>query len=161
MLFRSYSAVGTAVTFSAFGVLKKGSLGADTLIAIESIVGSTLLGDTIDLTAASTVSATTTDTNLNTGKVVINGTAAPLPLSLTVSGFESVIGSSLPDTMTGNGATNSLSGGAGNDTISAGDGDDVLTGGTGKDLLAGGIGNDKFIYPSVADSLLEIGRAHV
>jgi Ca2+-binding RTX toxin-like protein len=48
--------------------------------------------------------------------VTVNGSPAPLPLSVTVQGFENVIGSNFADSITGNSANNSLSGGAGNDS---------------------------------------------
>jgi Ca2+-binding RTX toxin-like protein len=59
---------------------------------------------------------TGTTTNLTTGLVTVNGSPAPLPLSVTVQGFENVIGSNFADSITGNAANNSLSGGAGNDS---------------------------------------------
>jgi serralysin len=85
----SYNSLGSVVTLGAFGLLNKGALGSDTLVGIESIIGSSLLGDTIDHSGASVAPATGTVTNLTTGSVTINGTA-PLPLTFTVSQFENV-----------------------------------------------------------------------
>jgi Ca2+-binding RTX toxin-like protein len=94
------------------------------------------LGDTVDHSGASVAPATGTVTNLTTGVVTVNGTAAPLPLTFNVSQFENVIGSGFADTITGNAANNSLVGGAGNDTISGGAGDDTINGETGTDTAS-------------------------
>jgi Ca2+-binding RTX toxin-like protein len=142
----NYSSLGGLVTLGAFGLLNKGGLGIDNLIGIETIVGSSLLGDTVDHSAASSsggVVVSGTNTNLTTGVVTVNGTGAPLPLSFTVQQFENVIGSNFNDTIIGNTANNSLTGGAGNDTISGLGGSDSLTGGFGRDV---------FLYTSVTES---------
>ena len=122
-----YNALGSVVSLGAFGVLRKGALGTDSLIGIETIIGSSLLGDTVDHSGASVAPATGTVTNLTTGVVTVNGTAAPLPLTFNVSQFENVIGSGFADTITGNAASNSLVGGAGNDTLTL-NGNDTLIG---------------------------------
>jgi Ca2+-binding RTX toxin-like protein len=149
-----YSALGTVVVLGAFGALNKGSLGADALVSIESIVGSGLLGDTIDLSGASIAPATGTTTNLATGSVTVSGSALPLPLAFAVSQFENVAGSALADVITGNAFANVLQGGVGDDVIDAADGVDTLVGGLGKDVLKGGAGNDLFQYASLAESTL-------
>ncbi|MEB3316883.1 MAG: calcium-binding protein [Cyanobacteriota bacterium] len=149
----NYSALEGVVSLGAFGVLSKGTLGTDSLIGVETIVGSSLLGDTVNHSGA-TDPATGTITNLTTGLVTVNGTIAPLPLSFTVSQFENVIGSGNADSITGNIANNILSGGAGNDTIVSGAGVDTLNGGTGKDQLTASGGNDTYVYTSLSDSLL-------
>jgi serralysin len=149
----NYSSLGQVVTLGALGSLKKGTAGTDTLIGIETIVGSTRIGDTVDLSGASAAPATGTVTNLTTGVVVVNGTA-PLPLTFSVSQFENVIGSGFADSITGNKANNSLSGGLGNDTIDGGVGADTITGGGGADQLTGSLGKDVFVYTALTDSLL-------
>ena len=137
----NYSQIGSTVTLSAQGVLNKGPLlGTDTLIGIERIIGSNLLGDTVDLSGA-IAPATTTSANLTTGVVSINGPSGVLlingtPLSFTVSQFENVTGSSLADTITGNSSNNILLGGNGNDTFVGSAGSDILNGGTGTDDAA-------------------------
>jgi Ca2+-binding RTX toxin-like protein len=83
----------------------------------------------------------------------VNGTAAPLPLTFTVSQFENVIGSSFADTITGNSTNNSLNGGAGNDSLDGGAGNDTLIGGDGNDILIGGAGNDILIGGAGNDTL--------
>ena len=149
----NYSALSNVVTLGAFGVLNKGALGTDTLIAVESIVGSSLLGDTVDHSGASVAPATGTVTNLTTGVVKVNGTDAPLPLTFTVSQFENVIGSSFADTITGNSTNNSLNGGAGNDSLDGGAGNDTLIGGDGNDILIGGAGADKFRFNFLSEKV--------
>ncbi|BAG02121.1 hypothetical protein MAE_22990 [Microcystis aeruginosa NIES-843] len=149
----NYSALSNVVTLGAFGVLNKGALGTDTLIAVESIVGSSLLGDTVDHSGASVALATGRVTNLATGVVTVNGTAAPLPLTFQVSQFENVIGSSFADTITGNSDNNILNGGAGNDSINGGAGNDSINGGAGNDSINGGAGNDTLIGGAGNDTL--------
>jgi serralysin len=131
-----YSGIGSIVTLSAFGVLNKGSLGSDLLVSVEEIVGSNILGDVIDLGGATTPAATSTEVNLGLGRVTINGSSLPLPLSFTVSLFENVRGSNLVDLITGNAANNSLSGASGNDTIDGGAGNDTINGGSGIDTAS-------------------------
>ena len=133
----SYNSLGNTVTLGAFGVLNKGALGTDSLVGIETVVGSSLLGDTVDHSGAVSgggVTVTGTTTNLTTGVVTVNGSGAPLPLTFNVQQFENVIGSNFNDSITGNAAANSLNGGLGSDT------------------LTGGLGIDSFVYRSIADS---------
>ncbi|MCX5957113.1 MAG: calcium-binding protein, partial [Cyanobacteria bacterium] len=96
----NYSTLTSVVTLSAFGVLTKGALGTDTLTGVETIIGSSLLGDTLNLSGASAAPATGTVANLGTGVVIVNG-GAPLPLTFSVSQFENVIGSGFADSITG------------------------------------------------------------
>ena len=111
-----YSGLGGAVRLGAFGVLTKGALGTDRLVGIETIIGSSGTGDTIDHSGA-VAPALGTATDLRTGAVSVFGSAAPLPLSFTVKQFEHVIGSSFADTIAGNAGANTLNGGAGIDTL--------------------------------------------
>ena len=122
-----YSAIGTVVTLGAFGALKKG-IFTDKLISIETVIGSSLLGDTIDHSAAVTgggFTVTGTTTDLNTGFARVNGSPFPLPLQIKIQNFENVIGSIYSDSITGNDSNNSLNGGAGADTMAGGKGDDT------------------------------------
>ncbi|MEB3259180.1 MAG: calcium-binding protein [Cyanobacteriota bacterium] len=128
----NYSSLTTVVRLGAFGALSKGSQGTDTLINIETIVGSSLQGDTVDHSGASSFPATGTVTNLSTGNVTVNG-SAPLPLSFNVRQFENVVGSAFADTIIGNGDNN------------------ILTGGRGNDVLTGGAGRDRFRFLNLAD----------
>jgi Ca2+-binding RTX toxin-like protein len=139
-------------------VLNKGALGIDSLVGIETVVGSVLLGDTVDHSAAFSsggVIVSGTNTNLTTGLVTVNGTGVPLPLSFTVQQFENVIGSNFNDTIIGNTANNSLNGGAGNDTISGLGGSDTIDGGSGIDTLTGGAGIDPGGRTAQLDSALK------
>lgn len=56
--------------------------------------------------------------------------------------IENIIGSLLPDLMSGNAVDNVLSGGGGNDWLEGKAGNDTLNGGTGDDKLEGEFGND-------------------
>jgi Ca2+-binding RTX toxin-like protein len=145
----NYSSLGRVVTLGAFGVLNKGASGIDSLVGIETIIGSNLLGDTIDHSGASVAPATGTVTNLTTGVVTVNG-STPLPLSFRVAQFENVIGSAFADSITGDAGNNSLNGGAGADTLDGGAGNDTLIGGAGSDVLNGGAGNDRFRFINLA-----------
>ena len=68
----------------------------------------------------------------------------------TLTGIESVTGSSYNDTLVGDGGVNMLSGGAGDDILRGGAGNDTLDGGTGNDTLDGGAGMDTATYSSAA-----------
>ena len=134
-----YGALGTVVTLGAFGALNKGALGSDKLISIETVIGSSLLGDTVNHSGAVSgggVTVTGTTTNLTTGVVTVNGSGAPLPLTFNVKQFENVIGSNFNDSITGNASANSLNGGLGNDTLFGSAGNDTLNGGAGSDTAS-------------------------
>jgi Ca2+-binding RTX toxin-like protein len=65
--------------------------------------------------------------------------------SLTVSNFETLVGTGKDDALTDNATTRTnIQGGAGNDTI---------TGGTAADTLSGGAGSDKFVIVDAAQGL--------
>jgi Ca2+-binding RTX toxin-like protein len=152
-----YSNLGATVTLGAFGVVTKSSaLGTDTLKFIEVVVGSTLAGDTIDLSGAVSgtgviVNGATVD--LSMGSVVVNGSGGGLPISLTVKAFENVVGTIYNDKIIGNSAANHLNGNAGDDFINGGDGNDLLLGGAGSDGLVGGNGNDTLIGGAGQDKM--------
>ena len=159
----NYSTLAGPVTLGAFGVLNKGARGIDRLDGIETIIGSARAGDTVDHSGA-TAPATGTSTNLETGAVVVNGTARPLPLSFTVRQFENVTGSAFDDSITGDRSNNilrgglgndRLTGGLGNDTLDGGAGNDTLIGGLGIDTLTGGLGADQFRFDAVGATNLD------
>jgi len=118
-----YNALGTTVVLAAFGTLSKGALGTDTLVGIERIIGSSRLGDRVDLSGA-VAPATSTFTDLAAGVVTISG-----------SGF-----------------ADTINGDAGANTLSGLDGDDTVFGGLGNDVLTGGEGVDTFVYGTVTES---------
>lgn len=66
-------------------------------------------------------------------------------LSLTGSGNIDATGTSLDDTLIGNGGNNVLTGGDGNDSLLGGAGTDTLRGGIGNDTLDGGVGADSLV----------------
>ena len=152
-----YSKLGTTVTLGAFGVVTKSSaLGTDTLQSIEVVVGSTLAGDTIDLSGAVSgngviVSGATVD--LSMGSVVVSGSGGGLPISLIVKGFENVVGTIYNDKIIGDFTANHLNGNAGDDFIDGGAGNDLLLGGAGSDGLQGGNGNDTLIGGAGQDKM--------
>ncbi len=124
--------------------LVDGGVGNDTIWATIGDGNDTYTGgagiDTLNL------SATTADANVNLGAsaVTINGvtiaglTAASAQTGTdTLSGIESVVGSS---------GANILDGGDGADILSGGAGADRFLGGAGNDTLTGGTGNDTFVF---------------
>lgn len=96
------------------------------------------------------------------------------PVSGTVSGTGSLIGTALSDILqgtvsadymsgyagsdrlTGGDGSDGISGGVGNDTINADLGNDRIIGGAGADRMNGGAGMDRFIYLAVADSVATV-----
>jgi Ca2+-binding RTX toxin-like protein len=141
-----YSLLGSLVTLGAFGQVQKSGLGVDTLIDIERVVGSNLLGDTINLSGAVsgngfTVTSTTTD--LTSGYVTVFGspTPNPFPLTISIANFENVIGSNFNDVIIGNSS------------------DNVINGGLGADSMSGGSGNDTYVVDNVGDSVTEAAAA--
>jgi Ca2+-binding RTX toxin-like protein len=153
----NYLDLGGPVTLGAFGVLSKGALGTDSLVGIETIIGSAGAGDTVNHSGAVSgggFTVTGTTTNLTTGLVRVNGSPSPLPLTFTVQGFENVIGSNFADSITGSAANNSLNGGSGDDTLDGGGGNDTLIGGAGNDSLIGGAGNDSLTGGGGNDTLI-------
>jgi Ca2+-binding RTX toxin-like protein len=153
-----YSDLGGPVTLGAFGELRKDAFGVDKLVKVETIIGSSGFGDTIDHSGigspGSGSPATGTNTDLSAFTTSVVGTP-PLPLSFTVRNFENVIGSNFADSITGDLFNNLLSGGAGDDMImglSGGLGNDFIEGGEGADTLFDNAGVDIFNYVSAKDS---------
>lgn len=85
--------------------------------------------------------------NLSAGTAVLGDSR-----TLTLRGIETVVGSVLNDTITGNGAANLLSGGLGSDRLNGGSGEDTLIGGGSADTLTGGTGADEFRFGIFSDS---------
>jgi Ca2+-binding RTX toxin-like protein len=81
-----------------------------------------------------------------TGANAINGTGN--------SGNNVLTGNTGNNVLSGGTGNDTLIGGTGNDTLIGGTGNDILTGGSGKDTLTGGTGTDRFVFTSLADSLL-------
>jgi Ca2+-binding RTX toxin-like protein len=71
----------------------------------------------------------------------------------TLTGIESVVGTSFGDTLTGGSGVNQLAGKAGNDFLYGGGGDDLLDGGAGNDRIDGGLGVDIINYSAAASAL--------
>ena len=81
-----------------------------------------------------------------TGANAVNGTGN--------SGNNVLTGNTGNNILIGRTGNDTLIGGTGNDTLIGGTGNDILTGGSGKDTLTGGTGTDRFVFTSLADSLL-------
>ena len=112
---------GTATTAEADKVTEAASAGTDTI----------------------SFSTLTTDVILSLATSILQRAHANRSLKLNAAGvFESIVGGSGNDTLTGNSLTNILVGNAGHDTIRGGGGRDILIGGLGLDTLNGGEGED-------------------
>jgi Ca2+-binding RTX toxin-like protein len=158
----NYSRLSQAITLLPQGVVSKGSLGTDSLIGMEKIVGA--LGKTNTIDASSSTGGASLTANLGSNSLKVNGIPGIGSLSFTVENFVNVIGTSNSDSLTGNSKNNildgragndTLSGGSGNDTLSGGDGNDYLDGGSGFDSMSGGIGNDTYVVNSLSDRITE------
>jgi Ca2+-binding RTX toxin-like protein len=137
-----------------------GGVGADTLIGsggndtyvvdnlgdfvVENAGGGT---DTIQSSLTYSLVGLANVENLTlTGATAINGTGN--------SGINVLTGNTGNNILNGGAGNDTLIGGTGNDTLIGGTGNDILTGGAGKDTLTGGTGTDRFVFTSLADSLL-------
>ncbi len=136
-----YAYLDQAITLQAMGTVLKGSLGTDTLVKVETIVGAIGQANVIDGSTA--MAPAFLDVNLSTNSLKVNG--LPSVLQFTVNNFVDVIGTSLNDTITGNSGNNNLQGGGGVDFLDGGAGADVINGGSGNDFINGGDGNDVLI----------------
>ncbi|MGV3490088.1 MAG: calcium-binding protein, partial [Devosia sp.] len=79
-------------------------------------------------------------------------------ITLTHYGNADATGDGNANKLTGNAAQNVLRGMGGNDILDGGVGNDTLIGGTGTDILIGGSGRDKFVFETLADSVVGAGR---
>ena len=163
------NAPGAMLVDLALGTASGDGAGTDQLAGIEAVVGSVFadtlrgnaeanslygwLGD--DVLDGSTgddlldggAGMDTVDYRGAAGRVVVDLSLAGPQATLgsgndTLISIESVIGTALNDTVTGNAAANRLFGGDGNDFLNGVDGDDWVDGGAGNDTLYGGAGND-------------------
>ncbi|MEL7350319.1 MAG: calcium-binding protein [Cyanobacteria bacterium J06560_5] len=71
----------------------------------------------------------------------------------TIANFETISGSDLADSLTGDSQVNSFRGQGGNDTLSGGAGNDRLFGGAGNDILNGGADKDRLNGDADNDTL--------
>ncbi|MCK4860768.1 MAG: hypothetical protein KAS85_02490, partial [Rhodobacteraceae bacterium] len=156
--------------------------GTDTLVSIETIVG-TSFGDVFSFSGdlvsaieglllidggANNASGDLLDFSGITGGLGVQVTLAQFDFglvnvvggtdagSLKIDEIESVIGTAFNDKIIGNDQNNWIDGGDGDDVITAGAGDDFVIGGLGNDTLDGGNHNqngDVLDYSSVSDSL--------
>ncbi len=136
---------GITVSLLLTGAQATGGSGTDTLVGIESLIGSKF-GD--DLTG-------------NSFRNIISGNDGDDTLSGEY-GNDDIYGENGNDTINGGADNDNLYGGcqndlingdAGNDHIQGGDGNDTMDGGTGNDTIFGGAGNDMFIGGQGADDM--------
>ena len=123
--------------------------GADTLLGEA--------GDDIIVAAADAtpdvfdggVGTDTLDLSVATGSLVVDleeqSAAGDEIGENTATGFETVIGGSGDDTISGDAGSETLHGGAGDDVLEGRDGDDEIHDGAGSDTVEGGGGNDRVV----------------
>ncbi|MGK9237332.1 hypothetical protein KXS07_36920, partial [Inquilinus limosus] len=157
----SYAGSARGVTIDLVtGQGRGGDAEGDTLISIESVIGSD--GDDVFVAnwdvnwLAGGAGIDRADYDGSTGGVTVDlGTgqcSGGWAEGDELFWIEEVVGSAYGDRITGNGAANRLWGGDGGDALSGGggddklygeDGDDVITGGDGQDWISGGAGDDR------------------
>lgn len=122
----------------------------DDRITLGSVQAGTVVdgGAGVDSLSISTDRASTASLEAQT--LTVNG------VTIAMTGFEHLTGSSQADDLTGDGLNNRLSGLSGNDTLRGLAGDDDLDGGAGNDVLYGDQGADTLIG-GVGDDTLDGG----
>jgi Ca2+-binding RTX toxin-like protein len=157
-------------------IIDSRALGSDTLVNVESLLGSeyddTLIGDDeanilIGSGGDDFLMGGSGDDTISGGEGIdfvsyagaSNGVTVNLSITWdqdtgqgmeTLLGLEGVIGSDHDDTLIGDENANTLIGGSGNDTLEGWEGDDILEGGIGDDRLDGGLGDDAASYANAA-----------
>jgi Ca2+-binding RTX toxin-like protein len=173
---------GVAVDLSQGGPQQTAGAGRDTLISIESLIGSAF-NDTLSAASAGSsiqgaagndilVSGSGDDTldggsGVNTVSYANVHSAVNVSLALQgsnqatggggrdlLTNFQNVTGSNFSDTLAGDVNANLLQGGSGNDALNGGAGDDTLDGGGGNDTLTGGGGFDVASYASASSGVI-------
>jgi Ca2+-binding RTX toxin-like protein len=173
----SYADASAAVTVNLAAGISSGAHGVDNLTGFEAVLGgnfndsllggssaNTLVGaggsDTLDGGAGDDSLQGGAGNDLVSYGSATAGVIANLSLGFatasadTITGFESLLGSSHNDTLVGDSLANGVSGGDGNDTLSGLAGNDTLDGGVGDDTVASEAGNDS-LFGGVGNDLLD------
>ncbi len=156
----SYAASPAAVAVDiGAGTAIGGAATGDDLTSVEGVVGSafadTLTGDAADNVFLGMGGGDDLDAGLGFDFVYYQFSTSGVTVDLTaqtasgghatgdtLAGFESVLGSSFADVLSGNDDANHLLGQGGDDTLAGFDGDDLLLGTTGIDTFSAGDGTD-------------------
>jgi len=156
----SYAASPAAVAVDiGAGTAIGGAATGDDLTSVEGVVGSafadTLTGDAADNVFLGMGGGDDLDAGLGFDFVYYQFSTSGVTVDLTaqtasgghatgdtLAGFESVLGSSFADVLSGNDDVNHLLGQGGDDTLAGFDGDDLLLGTTGIDTFSAGDGTD-------------------
>lgn len=178
------AAAGVTVNLGVTGRQQTIGAGADTLVDIENLKGSsfddTLTGDgganslygrggddvlnggsgndTLDGGGgAGSDTASYADATAGVKVNLTRGRQGTVGAGIdTLIDIENLKGSSHEDTLIGNTGANVLDGDKGGDALNGGDGNDTLIGGAGRDTMTGGSGKDIFAFRSVTDSVKTI-----
>ncbi len=144
--------------------------GRDTLISIESLIGSGLNDRLTGNDAQNTIEGGDDNDRIDGGAggdtASYAGASAGVTVSLALTGgqntgsagidvlssIESLRGSGFGDALTGDDGANRLEGMAGRDRLTGGAGADILVGGEGLDRLDGGTGADLFVFNLASES---------
>jgi Ca2+-binding RTX toxin-like protein len=151
---------GVQVSLAIVGEQDTGGAGRDTLVSINSLLGSafndTLIGNDDPNIIEGGAGDDTLAGGLGVDTLSYASAGAGVTVSLatqtaqntigagtdTATGFENLIGSAHNDSLTGTDLANVIAGGAGNDAITGGGGVDQLNGGDGDDTISGGLDAD-------------------
>lgn len=144
----SYAGATSAVTvnLSLSGPQNTGGAGTDTLINMESLIGSsfndTLIGTSGNNSIEGGAGNDYMDGGVGSDVVTFNKATAGVTASLAITTAQNTGGAGI-DTILN---FENISGSKYNDVISGNSGNNIINGGNGADTLTGGGGNDTFIY---------------
>jgi Ca2+-binding RTX toxin-like protein len=151
----SYASAAAGVIANLQTGVVSGGAGNDTLISIESLIGSAFNDILIGNTGNNVLNGGAGDDNIDGGAGTdtadYTGSTASVTVNLDITSAQNTLGAGIDtltgiENLTGSGFNDTLTGDTGNNVLTGGAGNDILTGGLGNDTLNGGAGLDRVTY---------------